>query len=132
VYVRILPNQDFSQYYVDPQASEPVGNDTLTFGVIYEYVFRNYFLLFPAMSKVLPLNDPQEWMTADVARRVLNRISPQQWPNYEYMPRTRDLSQSRRVLLEAWARKIIAGGKAEAAKANPNQPSKGKRVYVPR
>lgn len=132
LYVRILPNQDFSQYYVDPKAAEPVGNDTLTFGVIYEYIFRNYFLLYPAMSKVLPLNDPQEWMTADVARRVLTRVSPQQWPNYEYMPRTRDLSQTRRVLLEAWARRIIADGKVEAAKGNPNQPSKGKRLYVPR
>ena len=132
LYVRILPNQDFSQYYKDPSAAEPVGNATLTFGVIYEYIFRNYFLLYPAMSQVVPLNNPQDWLTADMARRLLTRVSPQQWPHYEYMPRTRDLSRSRRVLLEAWARKIIAIGEAEADKANPNPSPIGRRLYVPR
>jgi hypothetical protein len=131
LYVRILPNQDFSQYYVDPKAAEPVGNDTLTFGVIYESIFRNYYLLYPGMSQQVPMNDPQEWMSPTMAGKVLTRISPQQWPNYEYMPRTRDLSQSRRVLLEAWARRVLANGQQQASQASSAQPGKGRRLYVP-
>src|SRR5262249_6164842 len=34
ISLRILPNdEDFSQYYVDPNSPEPVGNDLLTFDV---------------------------------------------------------------------------------------------------
>ena len=50
ISLRILPNdEDFSQYYVDPNAPEPVGNDLLTFDLLYEKVLRTYYLLYPVM-----------------------------------------------------------------------------------
>ncbi|MGB3547894.1 MAG: hypothetical protein WBA17_13015, partial [Saprospiraceae bacterium] len=43
--VRVLPNEDYSSYYLDPNAAEPVGNDLLTFEVLYEKVFKPYHVL---------------------------------------------------------------------------------------
>src|SRR6185436_18670511 len=57
ISLRILPNgEDFSQYYVDPGAEEPVGNDLLTFEVLYEKVLRTYYLLYPVMIPYVELN----------------------------------------------------------------------------
>ena len=51
ISLRILPNdEDFSSYYVDPSAAEPVGNDRLTFDVVYQKVLRTYYLLYPVMN----------------------------------------------------------------------------------
>lgn len=117
LFVRILPNEDYSRYYEEPSAAEPVGNETLTFGVIYEKVFRNYHLLYPQMSKMVPLNDPQQWAGPDRARQLMTRLDAKNWRNFEYMPRTRDLSRSRRTLIEAWARRILSTGSQTAARA---------------
>ena len=66
ISLRILPNdEDFSGYYVDPSATQPVGNDQLTFDVVYQKVLRTYYLLYPVM-KVFPLNS--EAAVADNAR----------------------------------------------------------------
>ncbi len=108
INVRILPNdEDYSQYYKDPSSPQPTGNDRLTFDVIYEKVLRNYYLLYPAMSRVLKLNDPSIWQDPVMARALLDRISLPQWNSSIAMPRTRDLSASRRKLLTAWCLKII-------------------------
>lgn len=110
INIRILPNDvDYSQYYVDPTANPPVGNASLTFDVIYNEVLRNYYLLYPAMSQRVPLNDPQYWADPVMARTLLQRISLEYWGRAEAMPRTRDLSQTRRDLLTAWCIKIIQG-----------------------
>jgi len=125
-YVRILPNEDYSKYYVNPGAGEReiMGNASLTFDVIYEKVLRNYHLLYPGMSssRVVVLNDPEEWASGDMARRLLARISASVWSTYRYMPRTRDLSRSRRELIAAWCNKIINGG-SDTAPASPGEKS---------
>lgn len=115
--LRVLPNNiDYSQYYKDPNAPIPEGNDKLTFEVIYDLVLRNYYLLYPAMSKVVKLNDPLMWEDATMARELMNRLSLPAWPTAISMPRTRDLSDSRRKLLTAWCLKIIN------RKPNPSSP----------
>lgn len=111
ICVRILPNHiDFSKYYVNPKAEEKVGNDSLTFEVMYQEVLRNYYLLYPAMSEIIPLNQKDYWNTADMARRLKARTSLDFWGCHAYMPRTRDLSNSRRELIHAWCNKIIQNG----------------------
>lgn len=117
ISMRILPNdEDFSQYYVDPSAPEPVGNASLTFDVVYAKVLRTYYLLYPAMNKRIKLND--EKAVAKKADAILNVTDPSLWMSVHYMPRTRDMSQSRRTLLQAWCRKVIAEeGKASNAAA---------------
>ena len=108
INLRMLPNnKDYSQYYKDPKSPEPVGNDKLTFQVIYQEVLRNYYLLYPGMNAVIPLNDPQQWEDAEMARRLYQHTQKSWWNQYGYMPRTRDLSQTRRTLLHAWARKYL-------------------------
>lgn len=111
INIRILPNdKDYSQYYVDPAAKQPIGNDKLSFEVIYDEVLRNYYLLYPAMSLRVPLNNPEYWDDPEMANRLATRISMDFWGKAEAMPRTRDLSDSRRKLLTAWCLKVIKKG----------------------
>ena len=107
ISLRILPNdEDFSGYYVDPSASEPVGNDRLTFDVVFQKVLRTYYLLYPIMNTVFPLN--LETKVAKNAPAILRVTDPAQWMSRSYMPRTRDMSASRRTLLQAWCRKVAS------------------------
>jgi hypothetical protein len=109
VSLRILPNEDFSQYYVqsdvDAVAAEPVGNDQLTFDVVYLKSLRTYYLLYPVMKQYVVLND--ETSVSQNASQILSATSttPSNWMSSNYMPRTRDMSNSRRVLLRAWCLK---------------------------
>jgi hypothetical protein len=105
ITLRILPNNvDFSQYYVDPNAAEPVGNDKLTWDIVYQHSLRTYYLLYPAMNHFFPLNS-EECVTKS-AQGILDRTETRIWMTSGYMPRTRDMSQSRRTLLRAWCHKV--------------------------
>jgi len=105
ISLRILPNsEDFSQYYVDPAAAEPVGNELLTFDVVYEKVLRTYYLLYPVMIPFVRLNSERDCRRN--ARNILRATEPSIWMSTDYMPRTRDMSASRLKLLRAWCRKV--------------------------
>jgi hypothetical protein len=105
ISLRILPNdEDFSRYYVDPGAPEPVGNAQLTFDVVYQKVLRTYYLLYPVMNSAIPLNSEADVTSS--AKYILEATDPQVWMSRQYMPRTRDMSASRRTLLQAWCRKV--------------------------
>jgi hypothetical protein len=107
ICMRVLPNEeDFSCYYVNPSSPEPVGNDKLTFDVVYTKVLRTYYLLYPIMNKRFPLNS--EKAVGDHAGAIIARTDPSLWMSIHYMPRTRDMSSSRRTLLQAWCRKVQA------------------------
>lgn len=124
INLRILPNTDYSQYYV-PGTNPPVGNERLTFDVVYAQVLRNYYLLYPAMSKRVPLNDPSYWEDPEMAMRLFQRTQLSWWGKAEYMPRTRDLSNTRRALLQAWTLKYFqlpGAAPAPAATAAPGAP----------
>lgn len=110
ISLRILPNnEDFSRYYIDPKAKEPVGNEILTFDVVYTKVLRTYYVLYPIMSlKGFPLNDEKAVVTH--AQAIVDATDLSVWMTTAYMPRTRDLSASRRTLLQAWCRKVIGQG----------------------
>ncbi len=109
INLRLLPNdRDYSEYYQNPGDAQPIGNNKLTFDVIYREILQNYYLLYPAMSIVVPLNDPEQWSGAEMAGRIMQRTQKSWWPKSEYMPRTRDLSASRRRLLHAWCLKLLA------------------------
>jgi hypothetical protein len=108
ISLRILPNdEDFSRYYVDPGAKEPVGNAELTFDVVYQKVLRTYYLLYPVMNGAFQLNSESD--VADNAPSILRLTDPKFWMSRRYMPRTRDMSASRRTLLQAWCRKVQPG-----------------------
>jgi hypothetical protein len=106
ISLRILPNdEDFSAYYVDPSAEDPRGNDQLTFEVVYQKVLRTYYLLYPRMNQKFPLND--ESAVGTYAQAILDVTDPKSWMSISYMPRTRDMSESRRKLLRAWCNKVL-------------------------
>lgn len=104
ISLRILPNEDFSEYYSDPNADPPVANDHLTFEVVYEKVLRVYYLLYPAMNARFPLNSKCDVIKH--AQAILDRTEKSLWPFVGYMPRTRDLSESQRQLLRSWCTKV--------------------------
>ena len=103
--LRILPNEeDFSRYYVDPNAEDPVANDLLTFDVLYEKVLRTYYLLYPVMIPYVRLNSEED--VHDKADAILKTTERSLWMKTGYMPRTRDMSSSRLKLLRAWCLKV--------------------------
>jgi hypothetical protein len=87
-----------------------MGNDQLTFDVVYQKVLRTYYLLYPIMNLVFPLNSESD--VARAAQAILRLTDPKQWMSSGYMPRTRDMSASRRTLVQAWCRKVLAGSPA--------------------
>jgi hypothetical protein len=106
ISLRILPNgEDFSQYYLDPNAEDPVGNDLLTFEVLYKKVLRTYYLLYPVMIPYVQLNSEQD--VRKNANAILQTTERSTWMTIGYMPRTRDMSSSRTRLLRAWCRKVL-------------------------
>lgn len=96
--LRVLPYDDYSQ----------LRDDELTFDVIYREVFRYYALIFPAMNRRLDMSDPTLWETPSAARYLLRVTDPGLWETPVYMPRTRDLSAARRLLLERFCHKVLA------------------------
>jgi hypothetical protein len=82
-----------------------VGNDQLTFEVVYQKVLQTYYLLYPIMNQIFPLNSEAD-VTAQ-AEAILQVTDPGLWMSIHFMPRTRDLSASRRTLLQAWCRKVL-------------------------
>jgi hypothetical protein len=119
VSLRILPNdRDYSRYYQDPDAAQPIGNDKLTYEVLFAEVLRNYYLLYPAMSQVVPLDQPQQWENPQMAALLLERTSRALWDHYGYMPRTRDLSASRRRLIHAWCLRYLKTARAATGSAS--------------
>ncbi len=106
ISLRILPNdEDFSAYYEDPMAEAPVGNEQLTWDVVYGKVLRTYYLLYPVMDSHVLLNS--EASVVGHAAAILETIDPATWMKVTYMPRTRDMSASRRTLLAAFCRKAL-------------------------
>lgn len=106
ISLRILPNgEDFSQYYVDPTATDPVGNELLTFDVVYDKVLRTYYLLYPVMIPFVKLNSEEDCRKK--AQGILDATEQALWMSIRYMPRTRDMSSSRLKLLRAWCRKVL-------------------------
>ena len=106
ISLRILPNgEDFSEYYVDPSAEAPVGNELLTFEVLYEKVLRTYYLLYPVMIRFVKLNSEED--VRKNAKAILQTTERSLWMSIGYMPRTRDMSASRTKLLRAWCGKVV-------------------------
>ena len=79
---------------------------------VYTNVLQTYYLLFPAMSMVFALND--EASVRQNAAAILDRTdllaNPSLWMTTRYMPRTRDLSFTRRQLLRAFCRAELQSG----------------------
>ena len=96
--VRVMPDDDYSSVPAERR---------LSWEFIYETVIRYYYLLYPAMSQVFPLNDEESMREA--AKEIIERTDPRHWLSTQYMPMSRDLSAGKRKLLVDWANSVIAG-----------------------
>jgi hypothetical protein len=90
--VRVLPRDDFSS----------VPDADVTFAFVYEQVLRYYWVLYPTMDRFVDFSDEQSMVGN--ADSVLARIAKERWHDWVYMPRTRELSDGKRALLERWLR----------------------------
>jgi hypothetical protein len=110
IIVRVLPYDDYSG----------LDDDDVTFERVYDEVLRYYVLIFPAMSKRLPLDDPSVWRSPAAASYVLKMTDVSLWEYYHYMPRTRDLSRYRRELLQRFCRKVAREARLELVTTEEN------------
>lgn len=99
VNFRKYPKDDFS-------AVIAAGN--IPWETVYEACLRYFYVIFPAMSKRIPLNDPPT--IAATAGEILKRLSPAYHDTTMRMPVTRSLSPGRVALLEAYLKEQLAGG----------------------
>ena len=102
---RILPNLEYSDYYTFDSQGKPVATEAMDWYALYGEVFRNYYLLYPGMSLVLPLNDPNQWIGPTLFG-LSDRVDPSAWNTMSNMPRTRDMSATRRWLVQAYCNKF--------------------------
>jgi hypothetical protein len=90
--VRVLPADDYDH----------IPDEQLSYDFIYQQVLRYYHIIYPAMSRRINWGD-QERVRENVDQ-ILERISKRGWHSSGYMPRTRELSDGKRNLLERWCR----------------------------
>lgn len=81
-----------------------IGMGSIPWELVYEDCLRYFYLLFPAMSRRIPLNDEQT-ITA-TAGEILKRISDPYRPTSLYMPLTRALSPGKLALLRAYLEEV--------------------------
>lgn len=101
-FLRVLPHD---------AAAAAVSDDEVDYRDVYQHVFRYYALILPAMSKRLNMTAESgtAWATPTAAQYLLKTTDPDLWDHWAYMPRTRDLSSTRRELLRKFCRNVLAG-----------------------
>jgi hypothetical protein len=106
-FLRILP-------YDKAAAAIAASKEPIDYATIYQHVLRYYALILPAMAKRLEMTANAEdlWMSPTAARYLLRTTSLDLWNHWAYMPRTRDLSETRRELLRRFCCQIIEAAEA--------------------
>lgn len=84
-----------------------VLDSELSWDFVYNEVLRTFYVLFPAMSLIFPLN--KEDAVRNMAPQILQRIDESQFSSTAYMPITRSLSPGRVELLRRWLQKVSSG-----------------------
>ena len=89
--IRIFPDEDFSALYV---------NGILNWNDVYEQALRYYYVLFPAMSRLIPLNYPDFLVTqGDIVKLRLNTPTDAGFLTTSNMPPTRTMSPAKVKLI---------------------------------
>ncbi|PMY59633.1 MULTISPECIES: hypothetical protein [Pseudomonas] len=108
--LRVLPlepklQQDFIDYwntiYRDLNASQLMWNN-----FIYPQILQPFYYLYPIMNKFMPLNSQQR-VEGAIDQLIVLISKEYQEESTLSMPITRDMSQSRRAVLELWANALV-------------------------
>lgn len=108
--IRVLPNDDYSKI-PDPALLGQAG-----FKIVYDNVLRYFYITFPVMQPIMDFSNYEVMTTPQLLKMLQTVTDPSRWWGYGYMPRSRDLSASRRDLLVRWANVNL---KALSAPAQP-------------
>lgn len=98
VALRVHPHRDYSKY-LNPENWHITPPN---WEVVYEEVFKLYDVVYPKMAEIHPWKK-EIWNNGYMAGLVVQRINMNIWDQVTYMPKTRELSQAQRELLQAWA-----------------------------
>ncbi|WP_049722741.1 hypothetical protein [Gilvimarinus polysaccharolyticus] len=90
--------------YPEHDYSALINAGNIAWADVYEHCLRFFYVLFPAMSKRIPLND--EATIQAVAGELLKRIDESYRPTTLYMPLTRALSPGKVALLRAYLNQL--------------------------
>ena len=94
--MRVLPEDNFDSI------TAPTYQD------IYQHILRYYYLIYPAMSQVIPFNSEDAVRAAATA--MLDRLDPANWESCLFMPVTREMSRGKRTLFARWTDSVKAKG----------------------
>lgn len=99
-----------SGYFVNfrKYPAEDYTGVTPTWELVYEQCLRYYYVVFPAMSKRIPLNDQPT--IAATSGEILKRLSPRYHDTTLRMPVTRSMPPAKVALLQAYLKGLGAGG----------------------
>lgn len=92
--------------YPQDAFSRIIQAGNIPWATVYENCLRFYYILFPAMSKRIPLND--EATIRAVGGEIPKRISDLYRPTTLYMPLTRSLSPGKVALLRAYLEESLS------------------------
>ena len=103
--IRVLPLDDYS-HITDEQLAADGSFDS----IIYPQVLRYYYLLYPFMQNFLDLSQESAILTLGIPRFRQILALDAQYPEafralfetFHYMPRTREMSEGKRILLRRW------------------------------
>ncbi|TWC06586.1 MULTISPECIES: hypothetical protein [unclassified Pseudomonas] len=108
--LRVLPldfklQQDFvntwNDIYLKPTAAKELWD-----GFIYPRILQSFYYLYPIMNKYMPL-DSQARVEGAIDQFIVLIKKEYQDESTLAMPITRDMSQSRRSVLELWAKRLV-------------------------
>jgi hypothetical protein len=90
--LRVLPADNYDH----------IPDEQLTFEFIYQEVLRYYYIVYPVMSRFVDFSNEQSVRAhaSDIEALTAKAL----WHCYDYMPRTRELSDGKRNLLHRWCR----------------------------
>jgi tryptophanase len=91
--LRVYPEDDFPELYAQGR---------LRWEDVYQQVLRYYYVLFPAMSRRIQLNRPDQLTDPSIVKGLLVRLSKASFYKTFYMPTTRSMSPGRVELLRRW------------------------------
>ncbi|HEY1107110.1 MAG TPA: hypothetical protein VGE76_00715, partial [Opitutaceae bacterium] len=103
--------------------STVISAGNIPWSFVYEECLRYFYVLFPAMSKRIPLND--EATVTAVAGEFLKRLSDKYRPTTMYMPLTRSMPPTKVALLEAYLHQVSPPPAGDGGGGSTTAASKG-------
>ena len=94
-------NTTWNAIYQNSDASSQIWQE-----FIYPRILRPFYYLYPIMDKYMPL-DSQSRVEGAIDQLIVLVSKPYQEESTLAMPITRDLPQSRRAVLELWAKALV-------------------------